>query len=373
MSSISSNTMRIGIDARLAGPRHAGIGRYIEELLKHLFALKTQHEWVVFLGEKNQLPWLSSFPRVKQVLAPVCHYTLQEQLAMPKIFAREKLDLLHVPHFNAPLLYAGPYVVTIHDLLWHERRDPTATTLTPWMHAFKHKAYLFVAEMAMRRAKAVFVPTQFVKKVVARYVDAQRITVTPEGVADAYVHAPLVKESPFPYPYVLYVGSLYPHKNVPVIVRALASLPNMQFVVISGRSVFQESFFTLVKKMGVENRVHMLGYVPDTDAARIMQSAVALIQPSKSEGFGLSGVEAMAAGTPVIASDIDVFHEVYKDAAAYFNPDDASALAKQVRGLLVPAWRKTAIRRGKTIAKTYSWKTMADQTLSAYQKVRSSQ
>ena len=149
--------MRIGIDARLAGSAHGGIGRYIEELLRFL-TLSEEHRWVVFLHHKGQLPWLESCKDVEIVYAPIRHYTLQEQLAMPRIFSDAKLDLLHVPHFNIPLMYQGRFVVTIHDLLWHERRDRNATTLSPFMHILKYHVYKFVAETAIRRAEKVLVP-----------------------------------------------------------------------------------------------------------------------------------------------------------------------------------------------------------------------
>src|SRR3990167_8770815 len=114
--------MRIGIDARLAGFKHGGIGRYTEELLRYLTRGKTNHQWIVFLYEKRQLPWLERARNVKIIYAPIRHYTFAEQLKPPQIFGAENLDLLHVPHFNIPLAYSKPYVVTIHDLLWHERR-----------------------------------------------------------------------------------------------------------------------------------------------------------------------------------------------------------------------------------------------------------
>ncbi len=367
--------MRIGIDARLAGSAHAGIGRYIEELLWHLVAIPTDHHWVVFLEKKDQLPWLKDFPKVKQVIAPVRHYTLREQVCMPFFFNREKLDLLHVPHFNVPILYWKKYIVTIHDLLWHERKDARATTLSPFMYRLKYWAYKHVAEFAIRRAAHICVPTEHVRKIVAKYRADRgvRISVTYEGIASAYQHYTVNKKpksiAPFSFPYLIYVGSLYPHKNVELVLKVLKNMPELHLVIVSGRSVFYEQMQKKVKERALQDRVHFMGYLSDEKTAEAVAYAQALIQPSFSEGFGLSGVEAMAVGTPVLASDIPVFHEVYQDAAGFFDPHHEESFKEAIQMLLAkPQLRISRITRGKVVARQYDWKKTAQETLNVYEQ-----
>ncbi|HKY73865.1 MAG TPA: glycosyltransferase family 1 protein [Patescibacteria group bacterium] len=359
--------MRIGIDARLAGLKHAGIGRYIEELLRSLLRTDAQHQWVVFLHSEGQLPWLEADERVEIRYAPIKHYTLMEQIMMPKVYEQASLDLLHIPHFNVPLGYKKPYVVTIHDLLWHERRDRSATTLSPLMHLLKYRTYRYISETAIRNAKAVFVPTEHVKHIVERYTVSDRVFVTPEGVSSSYkIDGPKAER---PYPFIVYTGSLYPHKNAPFILELLLREQELHAVIVSGRSVFHSTFWDEVKHRKLETRVHLDGYLPDNEVAALYRSAVALIFPSFSEGFGLPGLEAIACGAPVMASDISVFHEVYGKAALYFSPFDVSSCVKELKRLKSESVVRTLRNASEDILKKYSWNHMAKDTLRVYEQV----
>ncbi len=360
--------MRIGIDARLAGTSNGGIGRYIEELLRALLAERSPHTWVVFLKKKSQLEWLHEADNVKIVVAPVKHYTLREQLVMPFVFNKEKLDLLHVPHFNVPILYFKKFVVTIHDLLWHEIQDPRATTLTPAMHMLKHRGYKLVVSEAVKRAKAVIVPTEHVRRTVEK-LQHNKIIAIQDGVTDVYLQAKsAVVGKPMPTPYIMCVGSLYPHKNLTVVLDALMQFPDMHLAVISGRSIFANEFLSEVEKRGIRKQVHMLGHISDEEIVTLYKKTVALVFPSLSEGFGLPGLEAMAVGAPVLASDIPVFHEVYHNAAYFFDPRSAHDLVKAITAIRNNvALRSELQTKGRAVASTYSWKKMAQQILKIYE------
>lgn len=361
--------MRIGIDARLAGTANGGIGRYIEELIRALLAEKNDHTWIIFLEKKSQLSWLIETSRIKVVVAPVRHYTLREQLVMPFIFYREKLDVLHVPHFNVPLLYFKPFVVTIHDLLWHEIRDPRATTLSPFMHSLKYTGYRLVVNLAVRRAKNIIVPTIHVRQIVEKF-SHKKIAVIQDGVTETYLlsrGAKLKKE--IPNPFILCLGSLYPHKNLSLVLDAMSDFPTLNLVIVSGRSIFANAFLSQVERRGIRDRVHMLGHIPDEQIVSLFQQTVALVFPSLSEGFGLPGLEAMAVGAPVLASDIPVFHEVYRDGALFFDPHSKRSLVNAITAIQKDsALRADLQTKGKAVAKTYSWQKMAQQILKIYEQ-----
>src|SRR5258708_33114315 len=176
----------IGIDCRLAGNQHAGIGRYIENLVVRLPNLAPEIYWVYFFHNQAQAnEVLPSVPKnVKVVLTPFRHYSLSEQLKLPSVFAQEKLNLLHVPHFNAPLFYKGKLLITIHDLLWHEQQGLDVTTLPKWQYYAKYAAYRYVTTQAVKKAAAIFVPAETIKQVVATYYPAaqNKIIVTKEGI-----------------------------------------------------------------------------------------------------------------------------------------------------------------------------------------------
>ncbi|MCA9372899.1 glycosyltransferase family 4 protein [Candidatus Woesebacteria bacterium] len=361
--------MRIGIDCRLAGLQHAGIGRYTAQLVLHLIRSRSNVEWVLFCQSREQADEFigkSPVANVRVVLAKVSHYSIAEQLYLPWIFYREQLDLLHVPHFNVPLLYLKPFVVTIHDLLWHHYRGQSVTTLQPWLYWWKYLGYRLVASASVLRAKQIFVPSQEIKQTLSKYYPsvAKKCTITYEGVELEPANNP---KRALPKKYLLFVGSLYPHKNIAVVLKALQKLPSLSLLLVGSRSVFSQQVHDLVQTLGLGEQVSFFGRATETELHYLYQQATALVQPSVSEGFGLTGIEAMAAGTPVIASDIPVFHEIYQDAAVFCQPHNPEDFVSAIKNL--PRKRDKLIASGTALAKKYSWKQMSSQTLAAYQAV----
>jgi len=374
---MSQKIWRIGIDCRLAGKKHAGIGRYIENLLIRLPVLSQKQghpvDWIFFFFNQEQVDEFDLPDTVKVVFVPYRHYSISEQLFAHTIFSQQKLDLLHVPHFNIPLLYKGKLIVTIHDLLWHEYKGVGVTTLPAWQYFLKYRAYLYVTTQAIRRANWLLVPAETVRKTVLKYYPyvKSKLEVTTEGIAVPYRDV-LQKNSEVSRAkrrkQLIYVGSLYPHKNVMVVIKALIELPDFKVILVGTRNVFQDKIRKQVEKLNFADRVEFKGYVTDADLIQLYQESFALVQPSLSEGFGLSGVEAMASGIPVIASHIPIFQEIYKDAAMYFDPFSSSSFAQAVKNIEFESWSKI-IEKGKKIASHYSWDKTANQTFQSYTRL----
>ena len=356
--------MKIGVDCRLSGIAHAGIGRYIGNLIKYLPLLAPEIDWVYFYRDKNQIiPDLD----VESRLVSVRHYTFQEQLQLISVFNQAKLDLLHVPHFNVPILYPGKLVVTIHDLLWHQQKGTQVTTLKPWEYWGKYTGYRLVASQAIKKANKIIVPTQAVKKTLSKYYpkSEEKVVVAHEGV-DSGLLTFKDRKVKKKINSLIYVGSLYPHKNLKLVFQALQKLPTWKLTIVGSRNVFQDQIRKEVKKYQVQKQVKFTGYLPDKDLAQKIKTATALVQPSLSEGFGLTGIEAMALGTPVIASDIPVFKEIYQNAAVYFNPHSIENFIQTVNSLTS---RKPTLNQMQNVAKQYSWQKMAEKTLQVYKSV----
>jgi glycosyltransferase involved in cell wall biosynthesis len=392
-----NGTYTIGIDCRLSGSTHAGIGRYIENLITRLPFDNPTYRWVLFFYTETQVPKQESFQKalktgvVKVVFAPVKHYSLKEQIYLPKIFLQENLDLLHVPHFNVPLLLPNtlPLVITIHDLLWHEHRGTTVTTLSPWKYWIKYLGYRLITRLAIYKAKAILVPSTTVKQTVQHHYPtvAPKITVTYEGADDlektkylkhgelsntsdgsSIGHSSIKIESTKLNKTLLYVGSLYPHKNISLVLKALQKLPDYQLAIAGSRSVFRDAVTAEATQLGVSNQVVMLGFVPDNQLQKYYQSSLALVQPSLSEGFGLTGLEAMASGGVVLASDIPVFKEIYGDGASYFDPHSVESFISIVKAL-TPELRDQLRTQGLAVSATYSWTKMVKQTTAIYHQI----
>ncbi len=369
----------IGIDCRLAGGKHGGIGRYIQNLVIELLALYPKMRWTLFFFDVAQAEEvLSSIKQegrsnIKIVFVPVQHYTFAEQFKLPKVFAAEKLDLLHVPHFNIPLFYNGKIVVTIHDLLWHEFKGPAVTTLPMWKYALKYLFYIYVVGEATRKAARIFVPAETIKKTVEKYYPRtkQKIVVTKEGVPTEWTK--LLQKStrtPEKKKQFVYVGSLYPHKNVRLVIDALPELPEFSLVLVGTRNVFQKEIEEYVAKKNLSQRVEFKGYLTDRELVTLLEKSFALVQPSFSEGFGLTGMEAMTINVPVLASQIPIFQEIYRDAAIFFDPKRVDSFVKAVQKLETMDREKLS-KKGQKVVGQYSWNRMAKDTAEHYWMVLS--
>ena len=370
--------MNIGIDARFYGLEHAGLGRYVMELIGNLTKLDRRNDYTIFL--RKPYDQILELPKnFSKVTANILHYTVEEQWLLAEIFLRANLDLLHVPHFNVPLLYSGPFVVTIHDLLWHDIRGLSVTTQNPLMYTIKYVGYLAIVSHALRKAKAIVVPSKVIKeKLVGDHgVPSSKITVTYEAPSKTFFprskQKEILKKYSLTTPFVIYTGSAYPHKNVlraVLAVKLLNQRMKLSLVLVSARSVFLSRLASEIKKQAAEKFVRFLGFVPDDDLPHLYAHATALVLPSLSEGFGLTGLEAMACDLPVIASNLEIFKEIYQDAALFIDPQSETDLAQKIGALLTsPALRLRLVRAGRQRVKELSWRTLAQQTLKVYEEV----
>jgi len=312
-------------------------------------------------------------------------YGLAEQVILPFVFAKENLDLLHVPHFNAPLFYPGKFVLTVHDLIKHDSKGPATTTRRPWLYALKRLGYLFLTRTISMRAAAILTPSAYVKEDLIKRlkVPAEKITVTYEatssGIKDVVLSEKERKEVLSRYglsqPFLVYTGSLYPHKNVDLLIDAVVKHNqnkelDLQLALICSRSVFWDRTNQKIIDEGLRNTVKMLGFVDDAHISKIYSLALALVHPSKLEGFGLTGLEAMSVGLPVISSDSSCLPEVYGEAALYFDPESVDDLVDKIETLIKDSDLREALSKAGFVQdKKYSWKKMGRETVEVYQKL----
>lgn len=368
--------MRLGIDARFFGPLETGIGRYVERLVTHLAVIDHRNEYVVFLRRRGFDWWQPPNERWQKVLADVHWYGLAEQRVMPGIFQRAKLDLLHVPHFNVPLLTRGPFVVTVHDLILDEFPTERATTLEPLLFALKFRAYRAVVRHAIRDSRAIMTVSEHTKRnLVDRFhIAPAKVTVTYESVDPITNPVPWqsLAEHGVQQPYFLHVGNSYPHKNLERLMDAveLANRKHLNFqVVLAGKEdYFSRRLRTAVESRGLTN-VLFYGFASDQELGALYTHAQAYLFPSLSEGFGLPGLEAMQAGTPVLAAKASCLPEIFGPAALYFDPHHASSMAQSMeQALRDTLLRQRLIKAGRERLKRFSWRRMAEETLALYER-----
>ncbi|MGC8878430.1 MAG: glycosyltransferase family 4 protein [Anaerolineae bacterium] len=370
--------MQIGLNAQLLtlkpNYRGAGINAYIFHLLRAIGELELPHHFTVFLGERgfreknldlHYTHWPTHHPGVRIVW---------EQLVLPELLRRAGVEVLHAMAFVIPLMAGCPSVVTIYDL-----------SFLRYPHAFRpfNRWYLSCfTPLSARRARRVIAISESTRQDVIRYlhVAPERVDVIHCGVAPSFQPLPASeverfrRERQLSDPFILFVGTLEPRKNVGLLVRAYArwrarDAQAPKLVIAGAKGWYFETIFHTVASLGLDDSVLFPGYISAEDLPLWYNAAGLFVYPSLFEGFGLPVLEAMACGTPVICSNTSSLPEVAGDAAVLVAPDDEIGLAEAMCAVWESsALRYTMIERGLARARELTWTRVAAQTVQAYQR-----
>ncbi len=363
--------MRIGVDARKL--RDGGIGTYIRNLLTIFLTRPGGHEYVVFLLGDD----LGSFAHpgftAEEVRVRAGKYSVSEHWQMARAARRAQVDLYHSPHYTLPLPLRCPAVVTVHDLI-HVR----------FSRFFPAGAGIYartIAGAAVRKARIVLVDSSHVRDDVQEMlgVSPERVRVVPLGVAKCFSRRSsadterFLKERSLPSAYLLYVGARKKHKNLALLIDALERLPRSERLplVLSGPAWRLAHPLALrARRAGVLSCIHFAGTLRDEDELALLYSGAALyVHPSLDEGFGLPPLEAMACGTPVLASSAGALKETLGDAAALLPPSEPGIWAKTIMDLLRDSLRREdLVRKGIARARAFTWERTAELTMTAYRE-----
>lgn len=368
--------MRIGIDARMYSTEFTGIGRYVYELVKHLATVDDKNEYVLFMNEPEYSKFEES-KRFKKVLVKAKHYSVKEQLGYLWALKRAKLDLMHFTHFNAPILYRKPSVVTIHDLTLSFFPGKKMNS------AFYRFAYNLVLKSAVKNARKVIAVSENTKADLMDIAQtpSSKIDVIYEGVGeefgprgDSEYQESVLRKYSIARQFLLYTGVWRGHKNLVNLIKAFALLRegpeafDMQLVITGEEDPYYPEVKRTVKELDLEHHTVYTGMVPEKELIALYQSATAYVFPSLYEGFGLPPLEAMRCGTPVIASKSSCIPEICGEASAlYFDPYDPEDISNCIRkALLDETLRKELRECGLRHSLKFSWEKMAEQTLKVY-------
>ncbi len=384
--------MKIGIDARLWN--EGGVGRYIRNLIENLFIFDKDNEYVLFAFSKDheniknkisniKNKWKMENVKSKIIKMDIMWHTIEEQIKFPQILNKENLDLVHFPYISVPIFYNRPFIVTIHDLIPYRFPTGYATTLPRPIYYLKRLGYKLVVSQAARKALKIIVVSNATKNEMIKYlkVDPNKIVVTYEGVGIEIRNSKFeirnnvqnTKYKILNTKYFLYVGNAYPHKNLERLLEAfnilISQYPNISFILVGKDDYFHERLKTQVKKMGLEKSVKFLGYVNDEELVNLYRNALALVNPSLIEGFGLSNLEAMVNRCLVLASDIQAHREICQNAVLYFDPKDIVSIRDSMEEVLLNDSNHFTekISIGFERAKWFSWEKMAKETLRIYE------
>jgi glycosyltransferase involved in cell wall biosynthesis len=367
--------MKIGIDARMYGPGFTGIGRYTYELIRHLALLGSANEYVVFLRQEAFDSFVPPNPRFSKVLADFPHYSLAEQTSFLKVLNREKLDLMHFCHFNAPLFYRRPSVVTIHDLTLSFF---PGKKMNSWLRRI---AYHWVLKTVTRKARRIIAVSQHTQSDLEDlfHIPREKISVIYNGVDPDFVapsslsKASLGEKFDLRKPYFLYTGVWRDHKNLVGLIHAFHGLweesGGLYQLAITGRpNPSYPEIPETIRNLGLETEIRLTGLVSDDELKALYQHALAYVFPSFYEGFGFPPLEAMLCGIPVAASNTSSIPEVCGEGnALFFNPYNIPEM-QQALGRIASdqALRNQLIENGRAHARKFDWGKMASAVLGVY-------
>ncbi len=365
--------MRIAIDARAGAG--TGIGRYARRLVEHLAALDTGHEFVVLVAAGDEARWGGLAESVRVMPSRCPPYGWREQLVLPWVLCRLQPDVVHFTHPGVPLVVRPRRrVTTVHDLTLLAFRNATGSGWRRARYEFKHRVLRFVLGFAVVTSRRVITPTEFVRAaVLERYRRWRwlptRVQVVAEGGGIPIDSDPAPPVPPAPF--LLYVGSSYPHKNLDLLLDAFAAVRrrhgDLELVLVGPDDHFARQLCQRARAQGLNGQVRMPGYVGDAELGALYGQAAAFVFPSLSEGFGLPPLEAMAHGTPVIAARASCLPEVCGDAAVYFDPHDAGDLARAIEAVLGDDVLRRRLRAaGPVRNRQFSWPATATETLALY-------
>ncbi|HEY6737095.1 MAG TPA: glycosyltransferase [Candidatus Saccharimonadia bacterium] len=367
----------IVIDARMYGPaRWTGIGRYLQNVIFELERLDHENQYTILLGDENYDEYTPSADNFRKLRAPFPIYSLGEQWGLWRLLRQLQPDLVHFASPNAPVLWSGPRITTVHDLTLLMYNTSRYTGWKQLISLVKRLVFRGVMWMSVTRSTLVLTPTKYVRRqIMERYgVRANQIMAAPNSVSGEIVKPGKIERFNLPSEYVVYVGNCYPYKNVGLILQALAKLQQrrpawLALVVVGREDYFRTQLRQQAAALDLADRVIFTGQVTDEELAGLYRHAALYVYPSLSEGFGLQGLEAMSHGVPVLAANASCLPETCGEAARYFDPHDAEALANLIEEVLGDEAEQVRMKKAGTAwVQTFSWKRTAERTLEAYRQ-----
>lgn len=357
--------MRIGIDARELCGRATGVGRYLAGLLAEWSAddRARRHEFVLYVPDELRPPGAAAGAldgrRFPTRLIPGRPGVWWEQVRLPRIARGDRLDIFFAPGYTAPLAVGVPVVVTIHDLSFVAHPE--------WFRTREGVRRRWLTRRAAERARAVLTVSEFSRRELIEHfgIPDERIHVIPHGATAPTAGLPAAHVEPA----ALFVGSILNRRHVPDLIRAFGRVarahPRASLDIVGdNRSFPRQDLARTIEAEGLNGAVRWHAYVPEAELREMYGRARAFAFLSEYEGFGLTPLEALAAGVVPVLLDTAVARETCGDAALYVPANDLGAAAAALeRALFDEDVRARILAAAPRVLARYSWPRAASETL----------
>jgi glycosyltransferase involved in cell wall biosynthesis len=357
-----------------------GSWTYASNLISSITRLPSPHEFIIVANRRFADRLSGDTSRSSNVLVDFdarakLHRVAWEQWSLPRIVRQLGIDIVHSTGNVLPLLPCVPSIVTLHDLQYLEYPEYFSPT---------RRIYLrFVVPRSMCRASMIIAISEFTRESLHRMlnISTEKIRVVYEGgvsLKDRSLQCDeqkVAQKFKLTRPFYLSVGSSLPHKNLPRLIRAFASVVTdipYDLVIVGEHSPHEHILQQTINAVGVANvgRVRLLGFISRQDLMCLYHRAEAFVFPSLYEGFGIPVLEAMDCGCPVLASNRTALPEIIGDAGILFDPTNVDDIARSLREIYRdPTVRSSLKEKGLKRAQEFSWQRMAEQTLQLYEEL----
>jgi len=384
--------MKIAINVTpLNVPKRTGIQNYFFNLCKYLPLVDKKNEYIFYahsyrhykslkftIGEFALNNFKNTLVKISRIPAPILSLMWERANILSAEYLIGPVDIFHTSEKLNPPLKNAKLIMTIFDI--------TPIKFEAYHKECTIKSYANNLPKVLRKVDMVIAISQCTKNDILEYfgniISEDRIRVVPLAADEQYRQINdenLINEIKTTYkiykPYILFVGTLEPRKNITNLIRAYNILPaslkrNYHLVICGKKGWYYDEIFETIKELKLEDKVIFTGYVPDDTIPLLMNGAEVFVYPSFYEGFGLPPLEAMSCGTPVISSNISSIPEVVGDAGILINPKDIEELSDAItRTLNNGDLKRQLISRGLQQAKKFSWEKTAKETLEVYNMV----
>ena len=378
--------MKIAVDLRsLQSGQFTGVENYTLNLLDALLALDKKNQYILFYNsfsdqlKRGQPSPIDNFQYINTKIIKTRYPNRLLNLAlMFKFIKLEKIigefDCLLMPNLNQfNINHDAKLALTVHDL---------SPAVTPEYYDLKRKLWhkLLGFRRAFNRADVIFAVSEYTKRDLVRLynIPEQKIKVAYPGIDQKIFH-PNISDSELrrirnvynlPGDYILFLNTIEPRKNLSNVLKAFEMLKNDVELVIVGKKGWKcRAIFNEIKNSKKSAKIRYIGYVSDADKPAIIKLAKMLVYPSFYEGFGFQPLEAMAVGTPTIASNVTALPEILGNASLLVNPYDVDGLRNEIETIMKDEnFRNRLIAKGLEQVKKYGWQDTARVVLEELNK-----